>query len=139
MKKSSRIDLPSPKNKNPAHNKTEWLDAHLLSLCASANEITRTTAHTHTGDVVVGADPLRQEPVADLPGEDRRTLPLVLRDLGDHLRSGDPRLAAAYGPGPYGAGLVISAQDLAHAAVGHLGGKQKTQITYIIYDYWRNF
>lgn len=94
---------------------------------------------TYAGDVVVGADPLRQEPVADLPGEDRRTLPLVLRDLGDHLRSGDPRLAAAYRSRSYGASLIISTQDLAHAAVGHLGGKQKTQITYIIYDYWRNF
>lgn len=89
---------------------------------------------THTGDVVVGADPLRQQSVTDLPREDRRTLSLVLRDFGDHLRRGDPGFAAANRSRSYGARLIVSAEDLAHAAVGYLDGKQKTQFTYIIYD-----
>lgn len=72
---------------------------------------------TYTGYIVVGADPLRQESVTDLPRKDRRTLPLVLRDFGDHLRSGDPGFAASYRPGSDGARLIVSAQDLAHAAV----------------------
>lgn len=91
--------------------------------------------HTYTGYIVVGADSLRQESVADLPREDRRTLPLVLRDFRDHLWSGDPGLAAAYCSRSYGASFIISAQDLAHTAVGYLDRKQKTQFTYIIYDY----
>lgn len=101
-----------------------------------ANQMTHATRsrRTHTGDVVVGADAFRQQSVADLPREDRRTLPLVLRDFGDHLRRGDPGFAAADRSRSYGARLIVSAEDLAHAAVGHLDGKQKTQFTYIIYD-----
>lgn len=95
--------------------------------------------YTYTGYIVVGADALGQESVSDLPRKDRRTLPLVLRNFCDHLWSGDPGLAAAYCSRSYGAGLIISAQDLAHAAVGYLDGKQKTQFTYIIYDYEGNF
>ena len=90
--------------------------------------------YTYTGYIVVGADPLRQKSVTDLPRKDRRTLPLVLRDLRDHLWSGDPGLAAAYRSRSYGAGLIISAQDLAHTAVGYLDRKQQTQFTYVIYD-----
>lgn len=95
-----------------------------------ANEIMHTTSsqYTYAGYVVVGADPLRQEPVTNLPRKDRRTLPLVLRDFGDHLRSGDPGLAASYRPRSYGASFIISAQDLAHAAVGYLDRKQKNTI-----------
>lgn len=101
-----------------------------------ANQIMHTTCSqsTHTGDVVVGADPLRQQSVTDLPREDRRTLPLVLCDFGDHLRRGDPGFAAANRSRSYGARLIVSAEDLAHTAVGYLDGKQKTQFTYIIYD-----
>lgn len=95
--------------------------------------------YTYTGYIVVSADPLRQKSVTDLPGEDRRTLPLVLRDFRDHLWSGDPGLTAAYCSRSYGASFIISAQNLADAAVGHLDGKQKTQFTYIIYDYVLNF
>lgn len=95
--------------------------------------------YTYTGYIVVSADPLRQKSVTDLPSEDRRTLPLVLRDFRDHLWSGDPGLTAAYCSRSYGASFIISAQDLADAAVGHLDGKQKTQFTYIIYDYVLNF
>lgn len=90
---------------------------------------------TYTGYIVVGADPLRQKSVTDLPREDRRTLPLVLRDFRDHLWSGDPGLAAANCSRSYGASFIISTQDLAHTAVGYLDRKQKTQFTYIIYDY----
>ena len=96
-------------------------------------------ARTYAGYVVVGAGPLRQQSVADLPREDRRTLPLVLSDFRDHLRSGDPGLAAAYRSRSYGASFIVSAQDFAHAAVGYLDGKQKTQFTYIIYDYVAEF
>lgn len=95
---------------------------------------TTSSRHTYAGYIVVGADPLRQKSVTDLPRKDRRTLPLVLRDLRDHLWSGYPGLAAAYCSRSYGASFIISAQDLAHAAVGYLDRKQKTQFTYIIYD-----
>lgn len=91
--------------------------------------------YTYTGYVVVGADPFRQKSVTDLPREDRRTLPLVLRDFRDHLWSGNSGLAAAYCSRSYGASFIIAAQDLAYAAVGYLYRKQKTQFTYIIYDY----
>lgn len=90
--------------------------------------------YTYTGYVVVGADPLRKKSVTDLPRKDRRTLPFVLRDFGDHLRRGDPGFAASNCSRSYGARLIVSAEDLAHAAVGYLDGKQKTQFTYIIYD-----
>lgn len=89
---------------------------------------------TYARDVVVGADTLRQKSVADLPRKNRRALPLVLSDFRDHLRRGDPGLAAAYCSRSDRASLVISPQYLAHAAVGHLDGKQKAQFTYIIYD-----
>jgi len=88
--------------------------------------------YTYTGYVVVGADALRQKSVTDLPGEDRRTLPLVLRNFTDHFWRGDPRLATAYCSRSYGASLIVSAKNLAHTTVGHLHGKQKTKFTYII-------
>lgn len=96
---------------------------------------TTSNQSTYAGYVVVGADPLRQQPVTDLPRKDRRTLPLVLCNFRDHLWSGDPGLAAAYRSRSYGASFIISTQDFTHAAVGHLDRKQKTQFTYIIYDY----
>lgn len=101
-----------------------------------ANQIMHITSsqYTYTGDVVVGADALRQKSVTDLPRKNRWALPLVLRDFRDHLWCGDPGLAAAYCSWSYRASLIISTQDLAHTAVGHLDGKQKAQFTYIIYD-----
>lgn len=95
-----------------------------------ANQIMHITysQYTYTGYIVVGADPLRQKSVTDLPRKDRRTLPLVLRDFGDHLWRGDPGFAAANRSRPYGARLIISAQDLAHAAVGYLDVKTKDTI-----------
>lgn len=62
---------------------------------------------TYGGDVVVAADSLCKQPVTDLPGEDGRTLSLVLRDLGDHLGRGDPGLGATDGSRPDGSGLVV--------------------------------
>lgn len=51
--------------------------------------------HTYTGDIVVGADAVLQQSVADLPRKDARTLALVVRDLVHHLGGGDARLRAA--------------------------------------------
>lgn len=53
--------------------------------------------NTHAGDVVVVADALGQQPVADLPGEDRRTLALELGDLVHHGLGRHPGLGAADG------------------------------------------
>lgn len=75
---------------------------------------------TYTWDVVVGTDAFLQQAVPDLPGEDAGALPLVGGDLGDDLGGGDPRLAAADGSRPYRARLVVAAEYLGHAAVGHL-------------------
>lgn len=75
---------------------------------------------THTGHTVVGAGPFREQSVSDLPGEDGRTLPLKLGDLGDHVGGGDPGLTAPNGPRTDRAGLVVPTQDLGHATVGHL-------------------
>ncbi len=47
------------------------------------------------GNVVLTADALGQESVADFPREHGRVLPLVPGDHVDHLRRGDLRLAAA--------------------------------------------
>lgn len=64
---------------------------------------------TYTRNVVVRADALLQQPVADLPGEDRGTLALVRRDLGDDFGGGDARLGAADGAWSDGARLVVPA------------------------------
>lgn len=87
---------------------------------------------THAWYVVVGADALRKQPVADLPGKNGRALPLELGDLADDLRCGYPRFTAPDRAGSDRAGLVISAQNLTHAAVRDLDRKQETQITHII-------
>ena len=50
---------------------------------------------TYTGHVVGIADPLRQQPVPDLPGEDAGALPLVLGDLPHHAGGRHPGLGAA--------------------------------------------
>jgi len=75
---------------------------------------------THAWDVVLVTHGLREQSVADLPREDGRTLALVLGDLLHDLGRGDSRLTAADGAGPNRPRLVVAAEDLAHAAVGHL-------------------
>ena len=62
---------------------------------------------THTGDVVVVADALGEEPVSDLPREDGGALALVLRDLVHDARGRHPGLRATDGTGLYRARLVI--------------------------------
>ncbi len=47
------------------------------------------------GDVVAGADPLREEPVTDLPGEHGRVFLFVHRDGVHHVRGGHLRFGAA--------------------------------------------
>jgi len=63
----------------------------------------------YAGDVVVRADALLQQAVADLPREDRRALALVQRDLVDNFRRCHARFAAADRPGSYGSGLIVPA------------------------------
>ena len=63
---------------------------------------------TYTGHVVGIADPLRQQPVPDLPSEDAGALALVVGHLVDHARGRHPGLGAADGAGLDRSGLVIS-------------------------------
>ena len=70
------------------------------------------------GDVVLVADPLREELVPDLPGEDAGVLELEVADEVDDLGRGDAGLGAADGAGEDGAGLVVAGEDLGNAAVG---------------------
>lgn len=62
---------------------------------------------THAWNIVVIANTLGQQPVPDLPCENRRTLPLELGDLVHHRRRGHPGLGAADGPRLDGARLVV--------------------------------
>ena len=71
------------------------------------------------GHVVLVADPVRQQLVPDLPGEDARVPFLVGLDVLDHVRGGHARLGTADGSWEDGSGLVVARQDLADAAVGH--------------------
>lgn len=61
-----------------------------------------------TGDGVVVADALRQQPVPDLPREHGRVLPLVVRDLLHNFRRGHFRFGAANHARFDAAGLVVS-------------------------------
>ena len=67
--------------------------------------------------VVLVADAVGEQPVADLPGEDAGILELELLDVLDDLGRGDAGLATADRAGQDAAGLVEARQDLAHAAV----------------------
>ena len=82
--------------------------------------ITYTHTYTYAGDVILVTDGLRQQPVSDLPREDRRTLSLVLGDLMNNLWCGDSRLAATDGTGTDGPGLVVATEYLTDATVRHL-------------------
>jgi hypothetical protein len=64
---------------------------------------------TYAWYIVVIADALLQEPIANLPGEDRRALSLVVGDFVDHRRRRHPRLAAADRSRLDRTGLVIPA------------------------------
>ncbi|GIY00630.1 hypothetical protein CEXT_240131 [Caerostris extrusa] len=75
---------------------------------------------THTWDAIVCTRAFGEQPVPDLPREDGGALPLELGDLGHDVWGGHSRLAASDGPGTDGAGLVVPAQDLGHAAVRDL-------------------
>lgn len=77
-------------------------------------------ARTHAGGPVAGTDPLSVQLLPNLPGEERRLLPLQLRDPCHHLGGGRAGLAAPDGFGLHGPRPVEAAQDLADAAVGHL-------------------
>jgi len=74
----------------------------------------------YAGDVVGGADVLGEQSIADLPGEDGRTLSLVVRDTTDHVGRRHARLTAADRPRSDGPALVVTTQYLAHAPVRYL-------------------
>lgn len=68
-------------------------------------------------DVVLVANAVGQESVADFPGEDPRVLEFELFDVLDDLGSGDARFAAPYCPWQNTSGLVVPCKNFAHAAV----------------------
>ena len=63
--------------------------------------------NTHTRDVVVGTDTLGEQPVPNLPREDRGTLPFVLSDLLNDVGRGHTGLGPSDGPRLDGARLVV--------------------------------
>ena len=63
--------------------------------------------------------------VPDLPGEDWGALLFVSPHLLDHLQRRDAGLRTPDRFRSYGAGLVVTAQDLWHTAIGHLQCDQK--------------
>ena len=65
--------------------------------------------YTHAGDVLLVADALGQQTIPNLPGEDGRTLALILSNAGHHVTRGYPGLAPPNGPRSDGTGLVIAA------------------------------
>ena len=71
------------------------------------------------GHVVLVADPVRQQLVPDLPGEDARVPFLVGLDVLDHVRGGHARLGTADGSWRMDPVSFVARQDLADAAVGH--------------------
>ena len=62
---------------------------------------------TYTWHVVVGAGPVRQEAIPDLPSEDGGTLAFVFRNPANHIRGGHAGLRAPDRAGLNGAGLVV--------------------------------
>ena len=64
-----------------------------------------------TGNILLVADPLRQQPVSDLPGEHGGVLLLVFTDGVHHGRRGNLGLAAAYDSGFIVSSLVIPAAE----------------------------
>ena len=73
----------------------------------------------HAGHAVLVADPLRQQPVPDLPGEHGGVLLLVVADGVNNVGSGHLGLAAADDPGFEVASLVVSGEYLGDTAMGH--------------------
>lgn len=64
---------------------------------------------THARYVVVAAHPFGQQPVPDLPGEDGRTLALIVGDLVHYAIGGHSRLRPANGTRFYRTGFIIPA------------------------------
>ena len=75
---------------------------------------------TYARNIVLIADIVREKAITNLPGEYRRTFPLELGDLTDHIVSGYPRLTATDRSRPDGTCLVVSTEDLGDASVGDL-------------------
>lgn len=88
--------------------------AHFFSLFVFHFKIeqnSRATLVTYAGYIVVIANALLQEPIADFPGEDRGTFPFVIGDFVDHRGCRHPRFAAADRPWLDRASLVIPAKE----------------------------
>ena len=76
--------------------------------------------YTDAGNVVLVAETLAEQTVAYFPGEDRRTLALVLSDAAHDVRCSHARFTAANRTRSNRPRLVVATQDLTHAAVRHL-------------------
>lgn len=63
--------------------------------------------YTHARNVIGRADSFAQQAVSDFPGEDRRALPLVLRDLAHNFGGGHARFRSAYSPRTYRSRFII--------------------------------
>lgn len=72
---------------------------------------TDTIFFTYARYIVVIANALLQEPIANFPGEDRGTFSFVIGDFVDHRGCRHPWLAAADRPWLDRAGLVIPAKE----------------------------
>lgn len=72
---------------------------------------------TDTGHVVLVANAFGQQSVTDLPRKDARILLLQLSYVSDHLRCGHARLRSTDGTRQNRTGLMVSGQNLRHAAV----------------------
>lgn len=96
-------------------NAMQWIlllnisfNSNIHHIAPNSGEIP-TRFRTHAGDVVLVADAFLQEPVSDLPGEDRRALPLIIGDAVHNIRRGNSGLTATDSFRPDRAGLVVTA------------------------------
>jgi len=71
----------------------------------------------YAGYVVAIADIVSEQSVPDLPGEDRRTFALVLRNAVDHVRRRYAGFAAADRARSDRPALVVATEYLADAAI----------------------
>lgn len=83
----------------------------VFSLFHESSGIRKVTFFTYARYIVVIANTLLQEPVANFPGEDRGTFSFIIGDFIYHRGCRHPWFAAADRPWLDRAGLVVSAKD----------------------------